>query len=130
MIVATILNICLNIILIPRLNIYGAALSTAISQIFFFIVIYYFSQKYYHVPYELKRILIMITVFIVLGGLSMLTSNLGIALRIPVKLLILASFPFILYMFNFLEKIEIIRIKDIWKKLRHPIELIKIISED
>jgi O-antigen/teichoic acid export membrane protein len=130
MIVATILNICLNIILIPRLNIYGAALSTAISQIFFFIVIYYFSQKYYHVPYELKRILIMITVFIVLGGLSMLTSNLGIALRIPVKLLILASFPFILYMSNFLEKIEIIRIKDIWKKLRNPIELIKIISED
>jgi len=130
MIVATILNICLNIILIPGLNIYGAALSTAISQIFFFIVIYYFSQKYYHVPYELKRILIMITVFIVLGGLSMLTSNLGIALRIPVKLLILASFPFILYMFNFLEKIEITRIKDIWKKLRHPIELIKIISED
>jgi O-antigen/teichoic acid export membrane protein len=130
MIIATIINICLNIILIPRLNIYGAALSAVISQIFFFIVIYNFSQKYYHVPYELRRILIMIAVFIVLGGLSMLTSKMGIALRIPLKLLILASFPFLLYLFNFLEKIEITRIKDILKKLRKPAELIKIISQD
>jgi O-antigen/teichoic acid export membrane protein len=120
----------MNIILIPKLNIYGAALSTVISQIFFFIVIYNFSQKYYRVPYELNRILIMIAVFIVLGGLSILTSVWGIAVRIPVKLLILSSFPFILYMLNFFEKVEIVRLKDIWKKLRDPVELIKIISKD
>lgn len=130
MIIATILNICMNIILIPKLNIYGAALSAVISQIFFFIVIYNFSQKYFHVPYELKRILIMVAVFIVLGGLSILTSDLGIAVRIPVKLLILSSFPFILYVLNFFEKVEIVRLKDIWKKLRDPVELIKIISKD
>jgi len=130
MIIATIINICINIILIPKLNIYGAALSAVISQLFFFVVIYIFSQKFYHVPYELKRILIMTAVFIVLGGLAILTSGLWIVVRIPVKLLIICSFPFLLYIFKFFERVEITRIKDILRKLRNPVELIRIISQE
>jgi len=130
MVIATILNICINIILIPKFNIYGAALSTVISQLFFFIVIYLFSQKYYHVPYELKRIFIMTAVFIVLGGSAILISDWRIIARIPVKLVILSSFPFILYLLNFYERIEITRIKEILRKVRKPAELIRLISQE
>lgn len=128
MVIATVINILLNVLLIPELGIYGAALSSVISQIFFFSVIYLFSQKYYRVPYEIKRILIMVVLFIILGGLALLTSGLGLLIRVPLKLLILASFPVILYYVNFFEEIEIIRLKSLIKKLRNPADLIKTIS--
>lgn len=128
MVIATVINILLNVLLIPELGIYGAALSSVISQIFFFSVIYLFSQKYYRVPYEIKRILIMVVLFIILGGLALLTSGLGLLIRVPLKLIILASFPVILYYVNFFEEIEIIRLKSLIKKLRNPADLIKTIS--
>ena len=130
MIVATIVNIGMNILLIPPLKIYGAALSNVISQTFFFTVIYIFSQKYYRIPYELKRILLMVLVFIVSGGAAILISELSIVIRIPLKIIILASFPFILYGINFFEAIEIKRLKELWKKLKNPVDLIKAISQD
>jgi O-antigen/teichoic acid export membrane protein len=130
MIGATVLNIGMNIILVPALGIYGSALSVVISQIFFFSFIYYFSQKYYRVQYELKKILIMVVVFIILGGLSLLTSKLNIILRVPVKLIILSSFPFILYLLGFFENIEITRIKSVWRKMKNPADLIRAISQD
>lgn len=127
---ATIINIGMNILLIPSLNIYGAALSTVISQIFFFFVIYKFSQKYYHVPYEIKRILTMVVVFLVLGGLSLLTSKMDLLIRIPVKLLIIAVFPFILYYLNFFETIEVVRLKGMWRTIKNPADLIRRLSQD
>ena len=127
---ATVINIGMNILLIPALNIYGAALSTMISQIFFFAVIYKFSQKYYYVPYEIRRILVMIVIFIILAGLSLLTSDLNLLIRIPVKLVIVASFPLFLFFLNFFENIELVRLKGMWRKLKNPAELIKLLSQD
>lgn len=129
MIIVTIVNICLNILLIPYLNIYGAALSSLISQIVFFTVIYIFSQKYYPVPYELTRILKMIITFVVLSGLVLLISDLSLALRLPIKLLILLSFPFVLYLLNYYEEIEIKTIRSLFKKFKNPVDLIKEISQ-
>lgn len=127
---ATIINIGMNILLIPSLNIYGAALSTVISQIFFFFVIYIFSQRYYPVPYEIRRILTMVVVFIVLGGSSLLTAKMDLLLRIPIKILIVASFPFILYFLNFFETIEVKRLKGMWRTMKNPVELIRRLSQD
>ena len=130
MIIATIINIGLNILLVPKMGIYGAALSTAVSQVFFFCIIYYFSQKYYHVPYELARIFKMIFVFAALAGISLLISGTGVFLRVPAKILIAGSYPFILYFLDFYEEIEVARIKGLWKKLRNPGEWIGIISRE
>lgn len=49
-------NVILNIILIPRYSLYGAAISTMISYILMFSTLYYFSQKIYFIKYEWKRI--------------------------------------------------------------------------
>jgi O-antigen/teichoic acid export membrane protein len=127
---ATIINIGMNILLIPSLNIYGAALSNVISQFFFFIVIYFFSQRYYPVPYEIRRILTMVFVFIMLSLLALLTAKMDLLVRIPLKLMIIAVFPFILYYVNFFEAIEIARLKGMWKTMRNPADLIKKLSQE
>lgn len=129
MIISTILNIILNIALIPTLNIYGAALSTTISQFFFFIVIYRYSQKQYPIPYEIRRITVMILVFVCLAGVSLMTSNLSLMFRLPVKVILIGSFPIILLYMNYYEDIETTRIKQLWEKLKTPSEWMSIISK-
>ncbi len=129
MIIATVLNILLNIALIPFLNIYGAALSTVISQFFFFVVIYRYSQKQYPIPYEIRRIAVMIIVFVLLAGISLLCSNLSLALRLPVKLILISSFPVILLYMNYYEDIETTRIRQLWHKMKKPSEWMNLISK-
>ena len=50
-----ILNVALNILLIPKLDILGAALATLITQLCYWLMNFYFSQKEYYIPYELGK---------------------------------------------------------------------------
>jgi len=59
--VGCISNVLLNIILIPRYSLYGAAISTLISYLLMFSTLYYFSQQIYFIKYEWKRIIITFT---------------------------------------------------------------------
>jgi len=115
-----ILNIVLNLLLIPSLGIIGASLATLISRIAHFGIIYYFAQKAYKIPYELKKIIIVIVVGIVLYLLSLLTTDLVLIPRLGIKLILVILFPILLYPLGFYEEIELIRIKQAWQKLRNP----------
>ena len=53
---ASLINLGLNLLLIPRFSIYGAAIGTLISQVIFFVLIYLAAQRWYKIPYELSRI--------------------------------------------------------------------------
>jgi len=118
----SLLNIALNLILIPFFDIYGAALSTLFSQFFFFILVSLAAQKAYHIPYEWKKVGMMIgvSVIIVLFGLSL--AKFGLILRLSIKLLLLITFPYILYLFNFYERTEIENIKRIIINWTHPMK--------
>lgn len=70
------LNFILNIILIPLLNIKGAAISTLVSYFFMFIFIYYLSQKIYEVKYDWKKIALIIFIFGTGYFISLLFKNL------------------------------------------------------
>jgi len=129
MIFTTFINITLNLLLIPLLGIYGAAASIAISQIVFFICIYQYAQKYYPIPYEIGKVLTMILIYAILIGIALLTSNLSLLVRIPIKMMILCLFPVILYWVHFFEEIEIVRLTEIWRKWRNPAEWARIISQ-
>jgi len=115
-----ILNIVLNLLLIPSLGIIGASLATLISRIAHFGIIYYFAQKAYKIPYELKKIIIVIVVGIVLYLLSLLTTDLVLIPRLGIKLILVILFPILLYPLGFYEEIELIRIKQAWQKLQNP----------
>jgi O-antigen/teichoic acid export membrane protein len=53
------LNVILNVILIPKFNMLGAAYATLITYAVMFIHIYFLSQKIYKINYQWRRILIL-----------------------------------------------------------------------
>lgn len=118
--IMSVVNIVLNIILIPFLHSMGAAIATLITQLVFFIVIYKYSQKFYYIPFEIIKIVKMILVGITLIVVSLFVEESSLLIRIVIKLVLIIAFPIILYFLNFYEDIELLRIKQSWQKWRNP----------
>ena len=123
-----ILNVALNILLIPKLDILGAALATLITQLCYWLMNFYFSQKEYYIPYELRKV----TILFVTGGLisfsGLLITDLPLILRITIKTGCLTAFPFILYLFGFYETAELSAIRGFiskWINIRNLPENLK-----
>jgi len=119
-ILGTVLTVGLNIILIPIFDIYGAAYAMLISYTVIAAFSYYYSQKLFPVKYELRKISLMLMVGIVLYLIGYFLPAMNIVIKIGVKFILLFSLPFILYLFNFYEEIELLRIKQSWVKWRNP----------
>ena len=58
----TVVNIALNLILVPPLGIVGAGVALVASYLVLLAVMYAFSQRLFHVPYEWRRILQVVAV--------------------------------------------------------------------
>jgi O-antigen/teichoic acid export membrane protein len=122
-------NIISNALLIPLLQTIGASISALISQFLFFLLIVIYSQKYFFVPYEWGKI-ILITILgmiIVLAGSIVQDSQLII--RLITKLLLLIIFPIVLYYLNFFEPVELKRLQGVWMKWNNPLNWKNNISE-
>ena len=114
----TALNLLLNVLLIPVFGVYGAAFSTFIAQVIFFIIIYYIAQRKYYIPYELRKVLLIFLTGSVLVLGTYLLADIRLAYRVLIKIALLISFPFILYVFNFYEKIELEKLQGFFTKWR------------
>ncbi len=119
---AAILNILLNLLFIPVWGFYGASVATAISQVIYFVAVYFVAQRFYSIPYEIKKIILMICVGILLFAAGLFTNSWPLAFRLVIKLVLIASFPFFLYWFGFYESIELERLGQFWRKWRNPLE--------
>ena len=115
--VCAVMNILLNIALIPSLDIWGSAIALLISFGFAAILANKFSKNVYPIPFETAKILKMLIVAITLFGASLLTAELNLFFRILVKVILLPIFPFVLYKMNFYEEIELERIKETLNKI-------------
>jgi O-antigen/teichoic acid export membrane protein len=69
----TVVNVALNLILIPPLGIVGAGLALVASYLVLLAVMYFFSQRLFPVPYESRRILQVLVI--------------GVAVTLPPELL-------------------------------------------
>jgi O-antigen/teichoic acid export membrane protein len=118
--IAAVVNILLNLVLIPEFGIYGAAYSTIISTFLMMVLFYIFSQKHYPIQYEIGRIIKIMLAGSILFALTFTFQNTSIWLSASIKLLLLFVFPFLLLVFRFYEPIELDRIKGAWKKWRNP----------
>jgi O-antigen/teichoic acid export membrane protein len=107
----SVLNIILNYLFIPIWGTKGAAIATLISSFISFVVFYQFAQKHYPIPYEVKKVMLVISSGIFLFYLSSLLDNLSFELKILLKSMLVILFPVILFVFNFFEEIEILSIK-------------------
>jgi O-antigen/teichoic acid export membrane protein len=118
---AAMVNILLNQLFIPLWSFYGAALATTISQLLFFGFVFYFAQRCYPVPYELKKIVLMVVSGIALYVIGLAFNSWPLAFRLPLKFLLILVFPFVLYMLKFYETVELERIGQAWMKWRNPL---------
>jgi O-antigen/teichoic acid export membrane protein len=120
-IISAVLNIFLNVLFIPRWDFHGAAAATTLSQLFYFAMVFRFAQKHYPIPYETKKIAGMTLLGIGLTLAGLMLNPMPILPRIVLKLLLILSFPFVLYPFHFYEPIELERISEFWRKWRNPL---------
>jgi O-antigen/teichoic acid export membrane protein len=58
-------TVILNIILVPYKGMLGAAIATVGSYFVMAVMIYYFSQSVYHIPYQMLRAVLMVVVAII-----------------------------------------------------------------
>lgn len=121
-VVSSILNILLNILLIPRWNIIGAAFATIITQFIYLGICYYFSQKEYFIPYEKSKVAVMFLCGAILSFAGLLVNGIPLAPRLIIKTVCVISFPFILKLFNFYEPVELQAIRGFvtkWSDLKN-----------
>jgi len=121
LIVIAILNLSINFLLVSLFGSYGAATASLVSQIGFFVLIHYYAQKYYPIPYEMKKIGIMVGVSVLLV-IATFTGVDGMTLlpRVIIKILFILAFPILLYFLNFYEQIELLRLRQSWQKWKNP----------
>lgn len=79
----------------------------------------YFAQKNYKINYEFVKVIKMIVVGIILFFISLALADFSLPIRMISKIILIISFPVILYFLNFYEKIELESMKGFWKKWRH-----------
>jgi O-antigen/teichoic acid export membrane protein len=133
---STLVSLGLNLLLIPLWDITGAALATLLSQLIFWLISYHYSQKAFYVPYEMRKIFLVLITGAGLSFSCLLLNGMDIIPRLIIKTLCLLSFPFILYLFNFYEPVELMYIRGFaakWSKIkniRSNIQSLSGISDD
>ncbi|WP_064198557.1 MULTISPECIES: lipopolysaccharide biosynthesis protein [Emticicia] len=94
-----VLTIILNIILIPRMGYVGCAITFAISSFVMMVLCYYYGQKHYPIPYELKSVSTYLIIAAILIYVSMQVkienTILSISLHILLSLLFLVGIVFL-----------------------------------
>jgi O-antigen/teichoic acid export membrane protein len=100
-------NIGLNILLIPRYGMLGAAWSTVVSFFLMSASAWYVSQRVYRIPYVFSRVAMLIGLATVLYLVSALFQLPSLLLQVLLKLALLAALPITLYFFGFFSEREV-----------------------
>ncbi len=103
----SVLNLILNIILIPFFQTMGAGIATLFSQVVFFIVVLYYAQKYYPIPYHIKELMSLAAVAAGLISMSYFFAGGGTILHIGIKVAFILAFPLFLFLFRFIHITEL-----------------------
>jgi O-antigen/teichoic acid export membrane protein/glycosyltransferase involved in cell wall biosynthesis len=111
--VAAIVNVVLNVILIPPYGMIGAAIATAAAYVALFIGMVIYSQEVYYVDYQWRRVL---TATAAAVGLNIFGAAIGVPLIAAVILVLV--YPFVLWPLGFYLPAELKRLKRLVPVLR------------
>ncbi len=120
---AGVVNLILNILIIPYWGVFGAAATTSFTHFMVIIIYSRIAKKVEKIKFEEKKFLEIFLLGIVLFLLSYLILDIAIYMRIAMKIILLAMFPIILYWLRFYEKVEIDKIRGAWKKWKNIFKL-------
>lgn len=96
-IASAVMNIVLNILWIPSHGMMGAAWATLVSFAFLFMAAFFFSRKYYHVPFEYAKLFLVFIFSLAVYFLSGAIKSGHMATAILYKTMLLAAYGLILY---------------------------------
>ncbi len=108
-----VLNLGLNIMLIPLFGTIGAAVSSLLAQVIYFLIIHHYAQKHYRIPYRLDRVFTIIIIGGILFIIGSLFNNYSLEYRILTKFISLLIFPLLLFAFRIFDKSEIESFKSV-----------------
>jgi len=109
---AAVINIALNLFLIPRYGVLGASIATFLSFITLVGGTHLFSQKQFHISYEYDRIAKLFISFLVILCASLLIDTGHNSLNIILKTCIALLYPLALYFLGFFKDEELNFIKE------------------
>jgi O-antigen/teichoic acid export membrane protein len=114
---SALLNIGLNLFMIPLWGILGAALATVIAYIFWNALTLYYSAKFYSLYFDLGRIGHITVVGVVLYLVSLFVANTDMfVLNVLIKLLILSVYPLLFFITGFFDPKETAYIQELTTK--------------
>jgi O-antigen/teichoic acid export membrane protein len=106
-----IINVLLNLVLIPRFFIWGAAISTIISFVFRSLCYYLVNQKIFPIPFETIRMFKIAFACIIVYGISFQINFHSFMLNILIKFNLCLFFFVVLFLFRFFTEQEIQQVK-------------------
>lgn len=115
--VAAVLVIIIDFLLIPRFHMFGAAVAQLLTNVFIMGATWNISQKLYPIKYEFARILKIFIIVLLIYIISVFIKNVPIIFSVLLKFLLVFSFPFVLFLFNFYEKKELDILPKAWRKM-------------
>ncbi len=103
---ALVVNVALNLLLVPQLEIVGAALALVASYLVVLGLMYVFTQRLFPVPYEWGRLLrVVLAVAAIVGGAELLVPTEGAA-GLLLRAGLLAAYPLALWATGFFSEEE------------------------
>lgn len=96
-IASAVMNIALNILWIPRHGMMGAAWATLVSFLFLFLASFFFSRKYYHVPFEYAKLSLVFIFTLAVYFISGMIKSGQIITAVIYKTMLLGAYGLILY---------------------------------
>jgi peptidoglycan biosynthesis protein MviN/MurJ (putative lipid II flippase) len=116
---ALVVNVALNLVLVPPLGIVGAGLALALSYLVGLALMYAFTQRLFPVPYEWGRLLrVVLTVTVLVGLAELLVPTEG-ADGLLLRVALFAAYPLALFATGFFTPEE----RGWLARLRHPRQL-------
>ncbi|HYG96230.1 MAG TPA: polysaccharide biosynthesis C-terminal domain-containing protein, partial [Solirubrobacterales bacterium] len=117
---ALVVNVALNLILVPPLGIVGAGLALVASYLLGLALMYAFTQRLFPVPYEWGRLLRVVLTVAVLVGIAELVVPTEGADGLLLRAALFAAYPLLLFATGFFTPEE----RGWLAKLRHPRALV------
>jgi O-antigen/teichoic acid export membrane protein len=121
--VSAAISLALNFLLIPRIGMWGAALSTLVSFGVTTVLTYVISNRIYAVRYQFGRIFKLLTLAVVLYLASLCVNTNSLFSSLFVKSILVLSFPFWLFLLRFYSQPEIGKIKEMVSQVTRSFRL-------
>ncbi len=117
--VAAVLNIGLNLVLVPYWGIMGAALATLVAYIAWNVLKIHYSGKFYGLYFDIKRLGHITIIGAGLYIVSLLTAEIGsLSIEIFLKFILLLAYPVLFFLTGFFLPLEKVYMRRLWKSIK------------